>query len=306
MARVSKRKEKEAEKEVAAAAFEEAAAVTKLGVGPVFLEHCDEAFLDLYYNYSRTYKEVGALAPCVGGQTCEGPRQLLTLLTAALSPPPPQHRGKLERLQKKFWFHVFVSAVEMHPHSKNLLLRDFLIEPVQRVPRYKMLLGELLKYTPERGPASKLCAPGPFPHLPPPPGPSPEQASAHSALRAAHLKLSEVALGVNAKMTEHEQSNKARRLSEAFSVDFAKSGRRLLRDGLLAKTDKHGKPTVRAAAHTWLSSLSVPPCRLFPTYIDVLLRALFRPPRLRHRHLHGAPGLVRRQQAARHLVQAHV
>jgi len=43
--------------------------------------------------------------------------------------------------------HAFVRAVELQSRCHGLTLSSFLIMPVQRIPRYKMLLQELLKYT---------------------------------------------------------------------------------------------------------------------------------------------------------------
>jgi hypothetical protein len=65
-----------------------------------------------------------------------------------------------------------------------LLLRDFLIEPVQRVPRYKLLLGELIKHT-ESG--EKLVQ-----------------------LKEAHAQVGRVAQDINSKLNSFEQANKVR------------------------------------------------------------------------------------------------
>jgi hypothetical protein len=43
----------------------------------------------------------------------------------------------------------FISNAEKDPRLNNADIGSLLIEPVQRVPRYKMLLEQLLKYTPE-------------------------------------------------------------------------------------------------------------------------------------------------------------
>jgi len=43
--------------------------------------------------------------------------------------------------------HSFIRAVELQPQCGGLRLLSFLIMPVQRVPRYKMLLAELIKNT---------------------------------------------------------------------------------------------------------------------------------------------------------------
>jgi hypothetical protein len=68
-----------------------------------------------------------------------------------------------------------------------------LIEPVQRVPRYKLLLGELIKHT-ESG--EKLVQ-----------------------LKEAHAQVGRVAQDINSKLNSFEQANKVR--------GFERSGRRL-------------------------------------------------------------------------------
>ncbi|KAI8900363.1 Dbl homology domain-containing protein [Globomyces pollinis-pini] len=45
-------------------------------------------------------------------------------------------------------FAKFLKKNQHHPESHNLVLQAFLIMPVQRIPRYKMLLEDLFKHTP--------------------------------------------------------------------------------------------------------------------------------------------------------------
>ena len=56
-------------------------------------------------------------------------------------------RARLLTTNKKFA--NFVERVQNSPESQHLPLESFLAEPVQRVPRYRLLLEQLLKYTPE-------------------------------------------------------------------------------------------------------------------------------------------------------------
>eukprot|EP00602_Paraphysomonas_sp_CaronLab_P000051 CAMPEP_0185028450 /NCGR_PEP_ID=MMETSP1103-20130426/14168_1 /TAXON_ID=36769 /ORGANISM="Paraphysomonas bandaiensis, Strain Caron Lab Isolate" /LENGTH=652 /DNA_ID=CAMNT_0027562875 /DNA_START=12 /DNA_END=1970 /DNA_ORIENTATION=+ len=56
-------------------------------------------------------------------------------------------RAKLLTSNKKFA--DFLEKARSDPRCKGLTLDSLLIEPVQRVPRYRLLLEELLKYTPE-------------------------------------------------------------------------------------------------------------------------------------------------------------
>ena len=48
------------------------------------------------------------------------------------------------------WMGPFLRACELQPDCEGLDLNSYLIMPVQRIPRYKMLLAELMKRTPEK------------------------------------------------------------------------------------------------------------------------------------------------------------
>ena len=48
--------------------------------------------------------------------------------------------------------HRYLEVCKTHPDAKGLDIRSFLIQPVQRVPRYRMLLEDLLKVTEEGHP----------------------------------------------------------------------------------------------------------------------------------------------------------
>lgn len=45
-------------------------------------------------------------------------------------------------------FAEFLEKARADPRSLGMGIDSFLMEPVQRIPRYRMLLEELLKYTP--------------------------------------------------------------------------------------------------------------------------------------------------------------
>lgn len=49
-------------------------------------------------------------------------------------------------------FNELVEAALINPACENLTLESFLVEPVQRIPRYKLLLDELRKHTPDSHP----------------------------------------------------------------------------------------------------------------------------------------------------------
>lgn len=58
-------------------------------------------------------------------------------------------------LKKKTTFKKLVESCENNPLAKRLGLRDYLIMPVQRIPRYVLLLEQVLKYTPPTDPDYK-------------------------------------------------------------------------------------------------------------------------------------------------------
>jgi len=51
-------------------------------------------------------------------------------------------------LKKKSLFKDFVESARKYPRTKGLDIESFLIMPIQRIPRYTLLLKELLKHTP--------------------------------------------------------------------------------------------------------------------------------------------------------------
>eukprot|EP00954_Amorphochlora_amoebiformis_P026298 1378439-Amorphochlora_amoeboformis.AAC.1 len=55
--------------------------------------------------------------------------------------------GYLNKQQKYQLFHEFCKDAVTHPMSKGLNIASLLITPIQRIPRYKLLLTELLKNT---------------------------------------------------------------------------------------------------------------------------------------------------------------
>src|SRR4051812_361799 len=44
---------------------------------------------------------------------------------------------------------VFLEQCKLHPNHSQLNIQSYLLLPVQRIPRYKMLLEDLLKHTHE-------------------------------------------------------------------------------------------------------------------------------------------------------------
>lgn len=60
-----------------------------------------------------------------------------------------QTLGKLLAQKKYERFNAFVDQCRSDPRCQDLSLESFLVMPVQRIPRYKLLLTELLKNTEE-------------------------------------------------------------------------------------------------------------------------------------------------------------
>jgi FYVE/RhoGEF/PH domain-containing protein 5/6 len=61
-------------------------------------------------------------------------------------------RKRAKLLLKNRRFNDLVEAAKINPACENLTLESFLVGPVQRIPRYKLLLDELRKHTPEDHP----------------------------------------------------------------------------------------------------------------------------------------------------------
>lgn len=64
--------------------------------------------------------------------------------------PAMQRRGAL--LTKNRRYSDFVSTLEKDPILQGATLESLLILPVQRIPRYRLLMEQLIKYTPETHP----------------------------------------------------------------------------------------------------------------------------------------------------------
>lgn len=106
--------------------------------------------------------------------------------------------------EKNYWFHSFVSAVERQPQCKGLHLSDYMIEPVQRVPRYEMLLKELLKHTPED---HRFYAP----------------------LTQAVTTVAEVGQNMNSFLGQQEQKTKVAELNTKWGANFSAPARMFIK-----------------------------------------------------------------------------
>ena len=143
-----------------------------------------------------------------------------------------EHRKALEELQQAYWFSCFVAAIEAHPftghtnpatnlvvepgssgllvgaatsptsRSGHLLLRDYLIEPIQRLPRYKLLLSELLKHCDASDGVAAAA------------GGAGSPAMVCSAVLEALNAVEAVATKLNANLKEHDQRLRVLRLHD--------------------------------------------------------------------------------------------
>jgi len=128
-------------------------------------------------------------------------------------------RQNLDELGKSYWFSVFIQAVQRQPccqRPNQLLLRDFLYEPIARIPRYNMLLKEMLKYT------------------------SPGSAD-FTKLEEAQAAVEAVVFEMNQGVSDFEMRLQVRKASEIWGTSFDFSSRILVKEGTLSKTDRNGR-----------------------------------------------------------------
>eukprot|EP00615_Pteridomonas_danica_P018798 CAMPEP_0114408250 /NCGR_PEP_ID=MMETSP0102-20121206/22542_1 /TAXON_ID=38822 ORGANISM="Pteridomonas danica, Strain PT" /NCGR_SAMPLE_ID=MMETSP0102 /ASSEMBLY_ACC=CAM_ASM_000212 /LENGTH=674 /DNA_ID=CAMNT_0001575105 /DNA_START=29 /DNA_END=2051 /DNA_ORIENTATION=- len=125
-------------------------------------------------------------------------------------------RAALDRLRSAFWCDAFISACEAQPCCNRRGLKDFMIEPVQRVPRYELLIKEVIRYTPPGHPNNPM-------------------------LLKALKEVKEVADGMNLDMGSSDSRLKVASLSVQWvGVDFTAPHRMFIKEGVLIKTDRHG------------------------------------------------------------------
>eukprot|EP00732_Lithocolla_globosa_P002338 Lithocolla_globosa_v1_NODE_1510_length_2521_cov_10.159773.p1 type:complete len:669 gc:universal NODE_1510_length_2521_cov_10.159773:510-2516(+) len=150
-----------------------------LRFGDVFLKLCP--FLKLYSVYSSNYDTANAL---------------------------------FQKLMKENTvFAQFVTEAEELPETKGLKFQSFLIMPVQRVPRYKMLFQDILKHTPL-------------------------QHSDRAALEESLTKTSEIALHLNETMKQEDRRAKLQEIRaslQGYTRELIQPGRELIYEGELLK-----------------------------------------------------------------------
>ena len=121
----------------------------------------------------------------------------------------------------KHW-QVLMAATGRLP-SSGQGINNLLIQPVQRIPRYKLLLEQLLKETPEGHPD-------------------------HEPLTVALTEMSQLAVGVNEAVRRREAVEKVVEMEKRFvgTVELSAPGRWYVRHGKLLKQGRRGKETVTA------------------------------------------------------------
>jgi len=90
-------------------------------------------------------------------------------------------------------FGDFVDKAQKDPRCNGLGLESYLIEPVQRVPRYRLLLEQLLKYTPQSHPE-------------------------HNSIENALSKITEVAMRNNEAIRDRENKQKIMNIMLGFTI----------------------------------------------------------------------------------------
>lgn len=118
---------------------------------------------------------------------------------------------KLKQSNTKFG--KFCESCDANPLTKGLGLNSLLITPVQRVPRYRMLLDEIIKCTEDNHPDSELIQ------------------KAMVAVKAAAAEINEAVRSAESRELLSEME------SEKFTtkINLAEPGRVFLKEGVLVK-----------------------------------------------------------------------
>jgi len=104
----------------------------------------------------------------------------------------------------------FITEATANPATKGMTLESFLVMPVQRIPRYKLLLAEAFKHTKE----------------------SDED---YTELKDALDRVSELAMVVNEAIRSRENMDKLRELGPRLRTEVVKIGRVFVKEGRVTK-----------------------------------------------------------------------
>lgn len=115
----------------------------------------------------------------------------------------------------------FISSQETRPEVSNKL-SSLLIAPIQRVPRYKLLLKEVLRHT------------------------SPKEKN-YNILQNSLVQIENVAAHINSLVEEYEDTQKLLELQKHIvsPVNLVKPGRKLIRQGPLMRVSRRGNSSFR-------------------------------------------------------------
>ncbi|XP_070199938.1 rho guanine nucleotide exchange factor 39-like [Littorina saxatilis] len=123
-----------------------------------------------------------------------------------------------EWTQKSSEFAEFIQTQEARPELMGLKINALLITPVQRVPRYKLLLENLLEHTPR-------------------------DHHDYSQLQEATKQIGEIARHINEHIRQHENFTKMLSIQKCFDSSAPKilqPGRVFLKEGPLKKVSRKG------------------------------------------------------------------
>lgn len=138
-------------------------------------------------------------------------------------------RTSLQHFLEDSDFKELLHSLEAAPEAQDLGLDTFLQEPVQRVPRYKMLLARLLKETPLRYGV--------------------HHRSLTKAVRGVSTSLSRL----NEHLKEEDMRVKIQELSREWDVSFESPNRMLIKSGLLsACSSRNGFAMIRKTKRHFL------------------------------------------------------
>jgi len=117
-------------------------------------------------------------------------------------------------VKKSNTFQLFLEEIQLNPECGGLSLRAFLILPIQRIPRYSLLLTDLVKHTP------------------------PEHID-YTNLSSSLEKIKGIASAINIAIKASENRQKIINIQESFlskaKLNFVEPHRMYVRDGPLMK-----------------------------------------------------------------------
>lgn len=120
-------------------------------------------------------------------------------------------------------YHAMLKLSQQYPASQARDLSSLLIMPIQRIPRYELLLRDFLKVTPAEHPD-------------------------HQTITTALVKIKSVAENVDRSVEEYKEIDKLLEIQRSFSpgsepLDLVVPGRRFIKEGFLIKVCRRANKT---------------------------------------------------------------